>query len=162
MLRLRMEDEGGATRRLADNAGDPVTSSEARQLRWSESPSVTHPRLRREDIRFLGPEAEVLVALDSRIASCDVDEAERLVKVRGQIQKQNQDALDRDAIRAAKRRDQFLKPLGSAVALASGVAVLCLDFPMVGFFIIGASLCWLAPQFVTSYFAKTRMDHHDD
>lgn len=94
--------------------------------------------------------------LDKRIANPEtsIQDAMILTKIRGEVIKQNEYRLHRDAARRAKSHQFWGKLLFSAGAVGTGGVLIAIGLHLEGFVILGAGFHWLAPDFVKSVYGR--------
>lgn len=83
-------------------------------------------------------------------------------QVRGELLKQDQGAKEAERRRASDTFQEKCTVIFAAGAVVLGAALAVAGFTVPGFFILGAGLFWIAPDYVTSYVKTFGRSHEED
>jgi hypothetical protein len=102
------------------------------------------------------PPESAVAHIDARIGdqATPIQEAVVLVKIRGEILRQDEFRKDREDARRAKGRSFWGKLAFSVVAVGTGAALISTGLTLEGFVILGVGFHWLAPDFVRSVYDR--------
>ena len=83
-------------------------------------------------------------------------------QVRGELLQQDQLAKDAERRRSSENFQEKCKVALAAGAVLLGAALAVAGFTAPGFFILGAGLFWVAPDYVTTYVKTFGRSHEED
>lgn len=104
------------------------------------------------NLRALQPSSTapvVLQAIDNRIAHAPLEDLVELVRIREDLVNQNKEIEERAHARNIEKMQLIFKMVLSTIAVAGGVGLVLLEYTFPGFFVLGAGLYSIAPDFVT-------------
>jgi hypothetical protein len=109
------------------------------------------------------PEADPVKAVERRLIQAnDPREIALWTEVRGEVIRQNEDALDRRAARQQRLEATRADLAKSLLAISVGVYLVQQGYWIVGFLCLGAGLYSLAPDYIRQFGPRGRREQSDD
>lgn len=100
---------------------------------------------------------DLLQLIDLRLLqTTDVEEVKSLVKVREDILKQNETIEQNKQDRYQERFNMYLYLVSAIAFIVIGISLIMLKYNLVGFFILGAGLYIIVPNYVTTFLTRNK------